>query len=193
MSPLILIGLAGAALMLGGKKKMDLSNSADWARFVFSEITALFPNMSVKSRLIIVAQAAYESGWGKVGWAAINGNNIFNVTTCQGKSSSCGDGWTGAYLDQANADWSYKPDGSRVRISQRWRAYPTIRAAIADYWNFINRPQYVGAIGPLMQGDLTGFLAGLRAGGYFTLPLTQYTTQMGAVVNTAAKFLGVAA
>jgi len=196
MSPL-LIAAGLAALMLGGKKAMDLSNSADWARFVFSEVTSVLPQVSLRGRVIIVAQAAFESGWGKAAWAAIHGNNLFNITTCQGKSATCADGWTGAYLDQENADWSYRADGSRVRIAQRWRSYPTFRASIEDYWNFINRPKYAAGIPSLIAGDLPGFLTALRAGGYFTLPLystptTQgYVPQMQAVVNTTARFLNV--
>jgi len=96
-----------------------------------------------------------------------------------------------------NADWSYRADGSRVRIAQRWRSYPTFRASIEDYWNFINRPKYAAGIPSLIAGDLPGFLTALRAGGYFTLPLystptTQgYVPQMQAVVNTTARFLNV--
>lgn len=181
--------LGAAAIYLIVKGVGAVSGNASWARALYNSVSSVLPQLSTTGRMMVVAHAAFESGWGS-GWAAVNGNNIFNITTCQG-SAGCADGWTGDYLDQDNGDVQYNADGSVTSISQRWRAYPSVEASVQDYWSFLGHPRYAaqGIQADLINGDPVAFINGLSAAGYFTLPADQYLTQFTAVLATVTSAL----
>lgn len=213
---LYLIGGGIAAVLLGVafalRKEITfvvkgLTDKAKWAKYVFDEAGAAIPGASARTKAIIVAHAAYESGWGQIATAAKQANNIFNVTA--------GSWWLAAKkptLVEKNGDWSYyKGTGTpppaetpwqkddkgrwRRRIDQVWRKYADYREAIADYWSFLGPDQNGGRYQParaaLRDGDVATFAQKLYEEGYFTLPPDQYTQQLLAIVGTVTKFLPV--
>lgn len=166
-----------------------------WAKGLYDVLTLELPNVSVTGRLTMVAHGAYESGWGK-STASKLANNFWNITS--------GGSWSGPVLVEPNSDRSYSPTECKrlnrpmttqsngklaCRIDQTWRRYPTVNAAVRDYWQFLNK--YPGAKQALTVGDVAAFAQQLGAGGYYTLPVEEYTRTLVAVVATAKRFIGV--
>lgn len=185
----------------------SLMDKAQWAKLIYDTAGAAIPGISAAGRVLLVAHAAYESGWGQVATAARLANNIFNITA--------GSAWKGTKLVEKNADWEY-PLGAattapqppppattpwqkdakgrwRRRIDQVWRKYPDYRAAILDYWDFLgpnqNGGRYVAARNALQAGNAAVFASELSKARYFTLPPAQYASEVGAVMSTVSRFL----
>jgi len=212
--PWVLVGtgVAGVIIAIAKRKEIgvavkSVTDRAKWAKKVFDDVSAVLPGLDVKSRLLIVAHAAYETGWGGNSPARL-ANNIFNLTA---ESA-----WKGDVYRQANADVSYQPDVCKrlgrpmtrqkngklgCRIDQVWRKYPNYRAAIRDYWEFIgpnqNRGRYAPARAALERGDVAGFVRALAfpadgSHGYFDPAIAdEYASTLSAVFNTVCKYLGV--
>jgi len=133
--------------------------------------------LPVAARHILDAQAALESGWGTAS-AFRRGLNFGNVTHHEG------DGWHGDSWVEPGADWEYYLDArgvrQRRRISQCWRIYPTLSAAIEDHYALLGWPRYIAARRALLLGDAAGFChelgpdAGRGRGGYYTLDEATY-------------------
>ena len=165
-----------AALMLtslgAGKDK------AKFATSLFELLTRQFPTLSVKARVLIIAHAAYESGWGLLSNARAQSNNIFNITA--------GPAWSGLTAQGTDTD------GAGKSIAQRWRVYPSLDAAVKDYWLFLGGSRYLSARTELVnQADPTQFATLLRAGGYFTAPLSSYASTLTNLRNEVARILKV--
>jgi flagellum-specific peptidoglycan hydrolase FlgJ len=130
---------------------------------------------------LILAHAAYESGWGRTRQAK-QARNHFNL--------SAGSTWRGPTL--AGGDTEYRPGSSTpVRITQLWRIYRTDAEAIADYLRLLTARRYRPAREALWAGDAESFVRLLgpdRAGeqppvgGYYTLPTAEYLTGFTAVL-----------
>lgn len=131
-----------------------------WARNIHREASGMFGDTT--GTLMVVAHAAYESGFGAA--KAALSNNLFNLTA--------GSTWHGAVIE--GGDLEYKPDGSMIRIIQRFRVYKTIRDGLLDYWTFIGKARYGKARERLLAGDSTGFITALADGAFFTLPRERY-------------------
>ena len=168
----------------------ESAQQKDFARAFNGEVVRWSLNYSglpQDCRALVVAHAAYESGWG-LSYAFRHGFNFGNITS--------GPTWGGQVLVQPNADWEYKaastspgPDWAdaghgqwRRRIAQTWRAYANAQEALADYWRVLGWPRYQRARLALTRGDVDGFCrelgpdAGLPyRGGYYTLPTADYT------------------
>lgn len=162
---------------------MTLANVTDkvqWAKKLFAVVKQELPNIPDVSKLLIVAQAASESGWGR-GRAAVAGNNFWNMTA---GSAWRGDKWT---------DVGGDVDAAGNKITQVWRKYPSVNAAVRDYWAFIgptqNGGRYAKAQQALLAGDLPGFVYALHDGGYFEADPAVYTATMTAVINTVRNFV----
>lgn len=158
----------------------SLGAGADKKKFVdglFAVVTQELPQVPVAGRVLIVAHAAYESGWGQLENARANTNNIFNVTA--GKS------WRGPTSKGTDTE-NGKP------IVQVWRKYSSINEAVRDYWSFLGT-LYPAARQELMNSpvSLSQFCAQLRARGYFTLDLASYVAGMTKRRDEAAKLLNV--
>ncbi|MDR7037403.1 flagellar protein FlgJ [Methylobacterium sp. BE186] len=154
------VGLSGANP--SSSKKLAGSN-ADF-------VSAMMPHAIEASKAtgidprIIIAQSAIETGWGK----SAPGNNYFGI-----KSHGAPGGNTMATTEVVN--------GSPVRISDSFRAFPSMAASAAGYADFINKnPRYGSLKGA--QG-LEGQAQALQASGYATDP------QYGAKVLAVAKGL----
>lgn len=161
---------------------MVVMSRAAFVRRVWAALTAFRDRggtpLPPSSKLILLAQAAYETGWGRT--AAASGRNWFNLTA--------GSSWRGPIVPGPDTE----PDGRGGwrNITQAWRAYAEDTGAVADlYDNWLTWPAYQAAKRPLLMGDLAGYLAALRAGGYFTQDLTTYTTNVAAVRATAEKLI----
>lgn len=139
--------------------------ASEWLQDMRAAVAEELPQLGAAARALVVAHAAYESGFGR-GRAAVRGFNVFNITA--------GSAWTGASWVDVGGD----TDGEGNRITQTWRAYPSLRAAVADYWSFLgptqNRGRYLSARSALQAGDLEGFARALSAAGYFTLQVDRY-------------------
>lgn len=209
---LLLIG-GGLYLIVQGLNEstgsiMNLTDKAQWAKFLFDTIGETLPELGLRSRLIIVTHAALESGWGQASSHLKNTNNMFNITSCRGRSG-CTDGWTGEVLAQAGADVEYAPAGAAKpgaewqwsaaqgrwfrSIAQTWRVYPTYAAAVSDYRTFLQGPRYASKrVWPALEaGDINAFVTALSQAGYFTLPVASYLQQFTVVLGTASRFVGV--
>lgn len=162
---------------------LALTSKVQFVQTVWGAIANALPFLSVDSRLIILAHAMYESGWGKAK-AFQTGNNLFNLTA--GKS------WTGPTTK--SGDTEYDAAGNVKNIVQTWRAYPNVEDCVVDYWNFLGMPRYEaqGVRAQLEAGNLAGFVSALSRGGYFTLPADQYLNTMAGVYSSVSSILGVA-
>lgn len=115
---------------------------------------------------VLLAQAALESGWGR----SMPGNNLFGV--------KAGAGWTGgtvqAYTHEASV-------AGEIGQTTRFRAYPSLAAAVADYVQLIARnSRYRAARGA--GGDPLAYGQALVAGGYATDP--NYASKLAAVAGS---------
>jgi flagellum-specific peptidoglycan hydrolase FlgJ len=162
-----------------------------WLKAFEAEVRAALPLSDVGVPLLC-AQAALESGWGAARpWR--KGFNFGNVT------HRPGDGWTGDSWVELDADDEYYHDEHGVlqkrRISQCWRIYPTVRAALENHWQLLGRPRYVLGRMALERGDLGDFChqlgpyAGRGKGGYFTLPELEYRRRLAGVLAVVTKYL----
>ena len=180
---------------------LGVKDAAVWAQKLNGVIMKELPQLSAKARTIIIAHAAYESGWGQKAAAARGTNNIFNITA--------GSQWKGPIDVNVNGDLSFgvaecqrlgrpmtmQSNGKPAcKIDQKWRKYASVNEAIRDYWSFLgeqNGGRYLPARNALVAGDVPMFGQMLFTAGYFTLPPAEYVASMTKVVATAARFLAV--
>lgn len=131
-------------------------------------VEAVVPTAPLTVKNMIIAHAAYESGWGKAsGWR--KANNPFNLTTISGPFVN-------------GPDLEYAADGSVKKIVQKWALFASLEDGLRGYFTFIQRQRYTNAYKKLMAGDIT-FLDDLHKGGYFTLPLPEYKKNYLSVVR----------
>lgn len=139
-------------------------------------VRASLPGASPETERLIIAHAAYESGWGKSsGWK--NANNPFNLTALSGPSIPGPD-------TECDANNNCKP------ITQKWAVFPSIAAGTVGYLKFIRAARYTDAYSRLINGDAS-FLDALSRGGYFTQPLSIYKTNFLSVLNRVANEMAV--
>lgn len=122
---------------------------------------------------IVLAHAAFESGWG-VAMPAVKGHNLFNITRTAGDPNPV----------IVAGDLEYAPSGGPPRqITQRFAKYASVSEGLQHYLKFIARKRYQPASDCLVRGDMPGFVSALYKGGYFTLPLSQYLASMASVLE----------
>lgn len=150
----------------------------DW----LAALGAARPDTSVATRILVVAQGAYESGWGKTD-AAAKGFNIWNL--------SAGTSWGGPVI--TGGDVEYNPGSTSAKnISQRFRAYGSREEAVLNYFQFLSSARYNDARAKLLAGDssfvvdlgvntraadgavVRAWPAGITKGGFYTLPIPEY-------------------
>jgi flagellum-specific peptidoglycan hydrolase FlgJ len=157
--------------------------TSDFVVNVGNAVISVAPNLSLEATLMVVAHAAYESGWGKGATAAKEGNNLFNITA--------GPKWAGLVV--GGNDVEYDANGNVKPITQRFRAYPGIEASIADYLAFLNTPKYATAYQALLAADPAAFIQALSAAHYFTLPEAQYEAGYRSVLQRVSSSWNTAA
>lgn len=152
---------------------------AEFVSNVYGAIDSAAPSLGTKSKLMVLAHAAYESGWGKA-TAAKEGNNLFNITA--------GSSWGGPVV--GGSDTEYDSAGNVKSITQRFRAYGSVEESVADYINFLQGSRYSAAYSALVNGDPVGFVRALSAAHYFTLPEAQYESAFLSVLQKATNTWG---
>lgn len=113
------------------------------------------------SPLVLVAQAALESGWGERLPRRADGSTSFNVFGIK-----AGRAWAG---ERAAARTVEYENGLPVGQDAEFRAYPDLAAAFDDYARLIaTDPRYAGARAG--SGDAARYFAELQSAGYATDP-----------------------
>lgn len=122
------------------------TTKTEFIRVVMSSATQANSNLSARTRMLLAAWAAYESGWGKTRQAQ-KGFNLWNI--------SAGRSWTGPVLP--GSDTEYQPGTTEVKkITQRWRQYGSPAEAVADMLSFLSNSPYSNyrqAYQQLLSGD----------------------------------------
>ena len=150
---------------------------------VARQLSELRPDLTDPERAlagaIVASQAALETDNGATP-AWVRGWNFSNLTA--------GPYWTGATITAGDT----APDaaGNYMPISQRFRSYPSLAAAVSDYLTALSWPQYRAARDSLMAGDAAGFARNLHSGGWYTAPEAGYEA---AVVGGVDDALGMIA
>lgn len=148
----------------------------DFVLDLWPTIEIQVPSLGYTSRKMILAHAAYESGWGR-STPAREANNLFNVTGgSAGGSITAGD----RECDAA---------GNCTSITQRFRAYDSRAQSLADYVALLSNFRYRMAWEALTRGDPDLFVRELYTAGYFTLPPDQYLTTYRGVLAGVEKRL----
>jgi hypothetical protein len=154
----------------------------DFVRAVMSAVARAFPAARNETRALLAAWGALESGWGQTRQAQ-RAFNYWNVS----KGSWTGPTMGGNDTEYAAGDTAPKP------ITQQWRIYASLDAAILDLLTLLGKsrfPNYREAFALLKAGDKDFVLSlGLfdrrngvvvrvddrqDAGSYYTLPRSEY-------------------
>lgn len=162
----------------------------DFIRRFNSEVLHSDIQLAQEGRALLTAHACLESGYGTAkAWK--HGFNFGNITA--------GSTWHGLVFRDVGGDTAYDKDGKFLgKITQDWRVYPSVQAALADYWQLLGWRRYVRARLALALGDLAGFChflgpsAGKAVdprtrqsydlGGYYTLPEPEYARRLAGVL-----------
>lgn len=144
-------------------------------------IDQLLPYAKVAARqlgvnpLVLIAQAAMETGWGKrmvSDGAGNSSNNLFNI-----KANAA---WNGDAVEVATLE--YKNGTPRKELAQ-FRQYSSITDSFKDYVNLLqNSPRYQSALS--VANDAKQFLRELHGAGYATDPL--YSQKIFSLFQTIA-------
>jgi flagellum-specific peptidoglycan hydrolase FlgJ len=146
------------------------TSEADRLKFIKDMLDAIqmvAPNYPADAKILIVAQAAYESAWGS-SRVAREGFNPFNITRVAGDTRPV----------VIAGDLEYDASGKARPITQRFAAYGSFAEAVVAYLTLLSGSRYAGSLTYLEAGDVTSFITRLRQGGYFTLPLAEYLKTM---------------
>jgi flagellar protein FlgJ len=144
-------------------------------------IDQLLPYAKVAARqlgvnpLVLIAQAAMETGWGKrmvSDGGGNSSNNLFNI-----KANSA---WNGEAVEVSTLE--YKNGTPRKELAQ-FRQYSSIADSFKDYVSFLqNSPRYQSALA--VANDAKQFLRELHGAGYATDPL--YSQKIFSLFETIA-------
>jgi len=177
---------AGAAAM-PSTSLVGVTDRQAWANALYTATTNALPFLSPRSKALILAHAALETGYGPYRKdSAARCNNIFNVTTGSqwlkdGKPFCTGGDVTYSQLTA---------EGKPTPITQKWRSYPSVEAALLDYWAFLGSTSgYRAAREALERADAAEFARLLREAHYYDAPLAQYVAGLQGGINTAKKYL----
>lgn len=185
----VLLG-GGALLLLFGARSARAAPSSpsaggadEAARRAFvaeldAAIRRVAPGYARAARIMVIAQAAFESGWGKTRMYR-EGFNPFNVI----RSSSD----PGQVI--VSGDQECKPDGTCRPITQRFAKYGSLDEAVGAYLRLLGALRYKDALVKLERADVEGFIVTLYAGGYFTLPVQKYLASFKDMIRSVEKRL----
>ncbi len=150
---------------------------------VARQLSELRPDLTDAQRAmagaIVAAQAAEETDSGNTP-AWVRGWNFSNLTA--------GPYWHGATVTAG--DTAPDASGNYIPISQQFRAYSSLAAAVSDYITALGWTPYRAARDALFAGDAAGFVAALHAGGWFTAPLADYQSAVAYYLPKAQDALG---
>jgi hypothetical protein len=166
---------------------VGITDRQQWANALYTALTNVFPDLTPRTKALIIAHAALETAYPPYRRdSAANCNNIFNITT--------GSQWLKDNKPFCvGGDTTYSeltPDGKPKAITQKWRSYPSLEAALLDYWEFLgSRASLKAARDALVRADAPEFARLLREARYYDAPLDQYIAGLKGGVNTAKKYL----
>ncbi len=128
--------------------------------------------------LLLVAQSALETGWGKHLIADENGNssnNLFNIKR--------GSGWARGTVKKSTLEFS---GGVMQKEQAEFRAYRDLAESFDDYVNFVStNGRYQPALA--QASDPQAFISGLHKAGYATDP--NYSKKVMAVYEQINQFV----
>lgn len=182
-----LLWVVGGALMLGSGRGGGLAGTSTqlveingspqvFAQRLLQIVSQVLPGLSLRARLLVVAHAAYESGWGSVGQHRDLTNNIFDLTA--------GSQWTGPVV------MGTTPDGG---VLQRWRSYADLESAMADYLIFLGYYDSAAAAELYGQADPGTFAVDLGSSNFYDTALVApatYAQNLVSMTQTVARYTG---
>lgn len=119
--------------------------------------------------LVLVAQAALETGWGK---HVPSGNNYYGI--------KAGRSWTGMTQDMDSPEFE---NGAMVTRNSRFRAYPSVLESMKDYVSLITgNDRYAKAAGKSFDPD--SYFDEIQNAGYATDP--QYAAKLKNITRQIA-------
>lgn len=167
---------AGVRATTGEKASLTEDQRLKFVHDIWNAVSRVWPASSAASRQLIIAHAAYESGYG-VGTAYRLGNNIANITKGSSNIPSI-DG----------PDTECDANGMCRPITQKFRAYATLDDSVSDYLAFLQSSRYASAYSLLVAGDV-GFARALGEAGYYTQPIPTYVSNFRGVLAGVRKRL----
>lgn len=166
---------------------VGITSRQQWANALYTAVSNVLPQLSPQAKALVLAHAALETAYPPYRKdSAANCNNIFNITTGSkwlkdNKPFCVGGDVTFTELT---------PEGKPKPITQKWRSYPSLEAALQDYWQFLGgRATYKAARDALERGDAAEFARLLREGHYYDAPLANYIGGLKANVAAVKKYL----
>lgn len=186
----VLLGGGALLLLLGARSARAAAPSSpgtggvdEAARRAFvadldAAIRRVAPGYARPARVMVIAQAAFESGWGKTRMHR-EGFNPFNLTRSSRDSGQV----------IVSGDRECKPDGTCRAITQRFAKYASLDEAVGAYLRLLGAAQYKDALTKLERGDVEGFITTLYAGGYFTLPVQKYLASFKDMIRSVERRL----
>jgi len=139
---------------------------------MYNAIINAAPGLNAQAIALMIAQAAYESAWGRT-TAYRQGNNAFNITRLVSSGLPVVEGPD----TECDADNNCRP------ITQRFAAYDSLEESVSDFLDFIGHARYIPAKPLLLAGNID-YLDALYRGHYFTQPLPIYKANMLSVLNS---------
>lgn len=129
---------------------------------------------------VLLAQAANETGWGKVVPLHADGSSGHNLFGIKADAH-----WQGARISASTIEFE---NGIAVRKPQAFRAYDSYAASFDDYVNFVrSNPRYQEALSH--ASDAAAYAQGLQQAGYATDP--QYANKLQSIMASPALQQGL--
>ena len=124
----------------------------------------------------MVAQAAFESGWGRRELRNPDGTTAHNLFGIK-----AGTGWKGAVTEVASTEYV---NGESRKVVAKFRAYGSYAESFRDYAKLMkDSPRYSQVMAS--AGSAHEFAHGLQKAGYATDPA--YADKLGRVINTTLR------
>lgn len=186
----VLLGGGALLLLLGARSARAAAPSSPGAggadevarRAFVAELDAAVRRVagsySRAARVMVIAQAAFESGWGRTRMYR-EGFNPFNVIRASSDPGQV----------IVSGDQECKPDGTCRPITQRFAKYGSLDEAVGAYLRLLGAPRYKDALTKLERADVEEFITTLYAGGYFTLPVQKYLASFKDMIRSVEKRL----
>ncbi len=128
--------------------------------------------------LIMVAQSALETGWGKHILKDSNGASSYNLFNIKAGSS-----WSGESVSVSSLEYR---DGHPVKEQSSFRKYESIESSVDDFVSFIkSNPRYQQAVE--LANDGKQFIQELQQSGYATDP--NYAKKVLSVADRLSRLL----
>lgn len=155
-------GLAAAELpaLQSLKEKTQFSSAAEFTKTMMPYAQSAARKLGV-SPLVLVAQAALETGWGKGITRKADGTSSYNVFNIKADNR-----WQGKHVVKTTLEYDH---GTAKYEKANFRAYDSYADSFNDYVDFLRTNNRYGSA-LLNQGNDKNFIQELHAAGYATDP-----------------------